>query len=172
MKSYKENLPGISTFVFDVDGVFTDGSVMLLKDEVVRTLSSRDGYAVQYASKLGYRILIVTGGDSDAVKTRLENLGATEVCLKSKNKMVVYEGLKEKYGFTDDEVLYMGDDIPDYEVMRHVKVATCPQDAAVEIKGISHYQSPKNGGHGCVRDVIEQTLRAQGKWFSEVAFEW
>ena len=145
---------------------------MLLKDEVVRTLSSRDGYAVQYASKLGYRILIVTGGNSEAVKTRLENLGATEVRLKSKNKLEVYDDLKEKYGFTDEEVLYMGDDIPDYQVMRQVKVATCPQDAAVEIKGISHYQSPKNGGHGCIRDVIEQTLRAQGKWFSETAFEW
>ncbi|XOV67268.1 MAG: KdsC family phosphatase [Fluviicola sp.] len=172
MKSYKENLPNITTFVFDVDGVFTDGSVMLLNDEVVRTLSSRDGYAVQYASKLGYRILIVTGGNSDAVKVRLENLGATEVCLQSKNKMKVYERLKKDYGFQDNEVLYMGDDIPDYQVMEQVLVATCPQDAAVEIKAISHYQSPINGGRGCVRDVIEQTLRSQGKWFSETAFEW
>lgn len=172
MKSYKENLADITTFVFDVDGVFTDGSVMLLNDEVVRTLSSRDGYAVQYASKLGYRILIVTGGNSEAVRVRLENLGATEVCLQSKNKVEVYEGLKKKYNFTDDEVLYMGDDIPDYPVMEMVKVATCPQDAAVEIKGISHYQSPINGGKGCVRDVIEQTLRVQGKWFKKEAFEW
>ncbi|MCR9173061.1 MAG: HAD hydrolase family protein [bacterium] len=172
MKSYKENLPSITTFVFDVDGVFTDGSVALFNDEVVRTLSSRDGYAVQYAAKLGFRILIVTGGNSEAVKVRLENLGATEVCLQSKNKMVVYKNLKEKYGFSDDEVLYMGDDIPDYQVMKVVKVATCPQDAAVEIKGISHYQSPINGGKGCIRDVIEQTLRSQGKWFSETAFEW
>lgn len=172
MKSYKENLPSITTFVFDVDGVFTDGSVMLLNDEVVRTLSSRDGYAMQYAAKLGYRILIVTGGNSEAVKVRLENLGATEVCLQSKNKMEVYERLKSEYNFNDEEVLYMGDDIPDYQVMKKVKVATCPQDAAVEIKGISHYQSPIDGGKGCVRDVIEQTLRSQGKWFSEAAFEW
>jgi 3-deoxy-D-manno-octulosonate 8-phosphate phosphatase (KDO 8-P phosphatase) len=172
MKSYKENLPNITTFVFDVDGVFTDGSVMLLNDEVVRTLSSRDGYAVQYASKLGYRILIVTGGNSEAVKVRLENLGATEVCLQSKNKMKVYERLKKDYGFHDGEVLYMGDDIPDYQVMEQVLVATCPQDAAVEIKAISHYQSPIVGGRGCVRDVIEQTLRSQGKWFSDTAFEW
>ncbi|PWL30368.1 MAG: 3-deoxy-D-manno-octulosonate 8-phosphate phosphatase [Fluviicola sp. XM-24bin1] len=172
MKSYKENLPSITTFVFDVDGVFTDGSVMLLNDEVVRTLSSRDGYAMQYAAKLGYRILIVTGGNSEAVKVRLENLGATEVCLQSENKMEVYERLKSEYNFNDEEVLYMGDDIPDYQVMKKVKVATCPQDAAVEIKGISHYQSPIDGGKGCVRDVIEQTLRSQGKWFSEAAFEW
>lgn len=172
MKSYKENLADITTFVFDVDGVFTDGSVMLFNDEVVRTLSSRDGYAVQYASKLGYRILIVTGGNSEAVKDRLNSLGATEVCLQSKNKVDVYERLKKDYGFTNEEVLYMGDDIPDYQVMKMVKVATCPQDAAVEIKGIAHYQSPIDGGQGCVRDVIEQTLRAQGKWFSEAAFEW
>lgn len=172
MKSYKESLADITTFVFDVDGVFTDGSVMLLKDEVVRTLNSRDGYAVQYASKLGYRILIVTGGNSEAVKIRLENLGATKVCLQSKNKVDVYESLKKQYGFTDDEVLYMGDDIPDYQVMQLVKVATCPQDAAVEIKAISHYQSPIDGGGGCVRDVIEQTLRVQGKWFNKEAFEW
>ena len=172
MKSYKENLPAITTFVFDVDGVFTDGSVMLLNNEVVRTLGSRDGYALQYAAKLGYRILIITGGNSEAVKVRLENLGATEVCLLSRNKLEVYDHLKKKYGFNDEEVLYMGDDIPDYQVMQLVKVATCPQDAAVEIKGISHYQSPINGGKGCVRDVIEQTLRVQGKWFQESAFEW
>lgn len=172
MKSYKENLHSITTFVLDVDGVFTDGSVILLNDEVVRTLNSRDGYAIQYAAKLGYRILIVTGGDSQAVKMRLENLGATEVCLRSANKVDVYNSLKEKYDFTDDQALYMGDDIPDYQVMQMVKVATCPQDAAVEIKGIAHYQSPINGGKGCVRDVIEQTLRVQGKWFNEAAFEW
>jgi len=172
MKSYKENLADITTFVFDVDGVFTDGSVMLINDEVVRTLSSRDGYALQYAAKLDYKILIVSGGNSEAVKVRLENLGAAEVCLQSKNKVEVYERLKKEYGFTDGEVLYMGDDIPDFQVMQMVKVATCPQDAAVEIKGIAHYQSPISGGKGCVRDVIEQTLRVQGKWFNEKAFEW
>lgn len=172
MKSYKEKLPAITTFILDVDGVLTDGSVQLLNDEVVRTLNSRDGYALQYAAKMGYRILIITGGNSEAVKFRLKNLGATEVRLESKNKMQVYTDLKSKYQFTNEEVLYMGDDIPDYEVMKNVHVATCPQDAATEIKHISHYQSPINGGKGCVRDVIEQTLRVQGKWFSETAFEW
>jgi len=172
MKSYKEKLNAVTTFIFDVDGVFTDGSVMLLNDEVVRTLSSRDGYALQYASKLGYRILIITGGNSEAVKVRLTNLGATEVRLEAKNKLVVYEDLKKKYKFTDEEALYMGDDIPDYQVMKLVQVSTCPQDAAVEIKEIADYQSPVKGGKGCVRDVIEQTLRVQGKWFSDAAFEW
>jgi 3-deoxy-D-manno-octulosonate 8-phosphate phosphatase (KDO 8-P phosphatase) len=172
MKSYKEKLPAITTFIFDVDGVFTNGDVILQENDVVRILNSRDGYAMQYASKMGYRILIVTGGTSESVKTRLTDLGATEVCLGSKNKLHVYDTLKTEYGFTDEEVLYMGDDIPDYHVMKIVGVSTCPQDAAVEIKAISDYQSPYNGGRHCVRDVIEQTLRVQDKWFKEDAFEW
>lgn len=172
MKSYKEKLHSVTTFVFDVDGVFTDGSVALLNNEVVRTLNSRDGYAMQYAAKLGYRILVITGGNSEAVKVRLTNLGATEVCLQSKNKLEVYRKLKEKYEFSDEQVLYMGDDIPDYQVMKKVQVSTCPQNAAVEIKDMADYQSPIDGGKGCVRDVIEQTLRVQGKWFMEEAFEW
>lgn len=172
MISYKEKLAGITTFVFDVDGVLTDGSVILFRDEVVRTLNSRDGYAIQFASKSGYRILIITGGNSAAVSERLTSLGATEVCLGSSNKVEVYNKLKEKYGFNDSEVLYMGDDIPDYQVMQMVEVSTCPQNAAVEIKHICDYQSPIAGGKGCVRDVIEQTMRVQGKWFSETAFEW
>lgn len=172
MTSYKEKLSHITTFIFDIDGVLTDGTVMLFKDEVVRTLNSRDGYALQFASKSGYTILIITGGNSDAVKDRLLNLGVTEVRLGSKNKMAVYRELQDTYNFSDEEVLYMGDDIPDYEVMKQVFVSACPQNACVEIKDISDYQSPVNGGKGCVRDVIEQTMRVQGKWFSDAAFEW
>ncbi|RYM34882.1 3-deoxy-D-manno-octulosonate 8-phosphate phosphatase [Brumimicrobium glaciale] len=170
--SYKLKLPSINTFIFDVDGVLTDGTVILYKDEVVRTINARDGYALQYASKMGYNIFIITGGDSQAVKDRLINAGAKEVILKASNKVKVYEELKEKYNFKDEEVLYMGDDIPDYNVMRKVGVSTCPQDAAIEIKNISDYQSPLKGGHHCVRDVIEQTLRVQGKWFTDQAHEW
>lgn len=172
MKSYKEKLAKIGTFVFDVDGVLTNGEVIILGEEVVRVLNSRDSYALQYAAKMGYRILIVTGGTSESVRKRLENLGATQVCLGSQNKLHVYDTLKTEYGFSDEEVLYMGDDIPDYHVMRRVGVATCPQDAAPEIKAISDYQSPFSGGKHCVRDVIEQTLRVQKKWFQESAFEW
>jgi 3-deoxy-D-manno-octulosonate 8-phosphate phosphatase (KDO 8-P phosphatase) len=170
--SYKLKLPSINTFIFDVDGVLTDGTVILYKDEVVRTINARDGYALQYASKMGYNIFIITGGDSQAVKDRLINAGAKEVILKASNKVKVYEELKEKYNFKDEEVLYMGDDIPDYNVMRKVGVSTCPQDAAIEIKNISDYQSPLKGGYHCVRDVIEQTLRVQGKWFTDQAHEW
>lgn len=158
--------------MFDVDGVLTNGTVMIYKDEVVRTLNSRDSYALQYASKMGYRIIVVTGGNSEAIKNRLLTLGVHEVHLSSINKLRVYNSIKKKHNLVDDEILYMGDDIPDYEVMNAAGVAACPQDAAVEIKSISHYQSPFNGGNFCVRDVIEQTLRVQKKWFSDGAFEW
>ena len=172
MTSYKERLNTVNTFIFDVDGVLTDGKIILYKGDFMRSLSSKDVYAIQYASKLGYKIFIITGGNSIDVKEALEGLGVKEVHLRSSNKLNVYEDLKKKFSLNDSEVLYMGDDIPDYKVMRTVGIATCPQDACVEIKQISHYQSPVLGGNGCVRDVIEQTLRVQGKWFTEQAFEW
>lgn len=170
--SYKEKLSFITTFIFDVDGVLTDGSVHLLNDEPVRTINSRDGYALQYAAKVGFNIFFISGGDSKNLRERLLQSGVKEVVLKSSNKIKTYDELKTKYNFTDEEVLYMGDDIPDYYVMEKVGIATCPQDAAVEIKAISDYQSPYYGGRHCVRDVIEQTLRVQDKWFSEQAHEW
>ncbi len=172
MISYKEKLNKVTTFMFDVDGVLTNGDVMLLNNDVVRTLNSRDAYALQYAVKMGFNVLIVTGGNSQDVKDRLLALGVQEVHLSSFNKLNVYNEIKERLGLVDEEILYMGDDIPDYQVMQHAGVAACPQDAAVEIKHISDYQSPFNGGRHCVRDIIEQTLRVQEKWFSESAFEW
>lgn len=165
--SYKKKLANITTFIFDMDGVLTDGNVLLFRDEAVRMLNSRDGYALQYASRLGYSIYVITRADTEAVKDRLLKLGVNEVFLQSKNKKEVYEQLIEQKKLKNSEILYMGDDIPDYEVMNSVGVAACPQDAAVEIKEISDYQSPYTGGHHCVRDVIEQTLRVQGKWFAE-----
>lgn len=172
MISYKERLNHITTFMFDVDGVLTNGDVILFQNELVRTLNSRDGYAMQYASKMGYKIIVVTGGNSVQVKDRLLGMGVEEVHLSSVNKLRVYNDIKQRHNLNDEEILYMGDDIPDYEVMTVAGVAACPQDAAIEIKQISHYQSPYNGGRHCVRDVIEQTLRVQHKWFSESAFEW
>ena len=172
MISYKEKLNKVTTFMFDVDGVLTNGDVMLLHNDVVRTLNSRDAYALQYAVKMGFNVLIVTGGNSQDVKDRLLALGVQEVHLSSFNKMNVYNEIKERLGLVDEEILYMGDDIPDYQVMQRAGVAACPQDAAVEIKHISDYQSPFNRGRHCVRDIIEQTLRVQEKWFSESAFEW
>lgn len=158
--------------MFDVDGVLTNGEVLLFQGEVLRTLNAKDGYSLQYASKMGYSIFIVTGGNSADVKDRLLGLGVKEVHLSSYNKMAVYEDIKKRHNLKDEEIVYMGDDIPDYEVMSIVGLAACPQDAAVEIKEISHYESPYNGGQNCVRDIIEQTLRVQDKWFSKEAFEW
>lgn len=172
MISYKERLPKITTFLFDVDGVLTNGDVMLMNGEMIRTLNSKDGYAMQYAIKKGYRILIVTGGNSEDVKDRLEHLGVQKVVLRSSNKLLVYEQLKEEFGFTDEQALFMGDDIPDLQVMQRVGMSACPQDAVVEIKAISHYQSPLAGGKACARDVIEQVLRVQGAWLNEEAFHW
>jgi 3-deoxy-D-manno-octulosonate 8-phosphate phosphatase (KDO 8-P phosphatase) len=172
MTSYKERLPKITTFIFDVDGVLTTGEVILLDGNVIRVTNSKDAYAIQYAAKMGYRIIVLTGGNSSDVKERMLSLGVTEVFLSSHEKTKIYQDCKEKYGFEDEEVLYMGDDIPDYHVMKQVGVSTCPQDAAVEIKEISHYQSPLRGGKGCVRDVMEQTLRVQKKWFTAEAFTW
>lgn len=172
MISYKERLNGISTFIFDIDGVLTDGTVFPYQGELLRGLNSKDGYAIQYAVKKGYKVFIITGGNSEDVRMSLIHLGVTEVHLRSSHKVQVYRQLKEKHGLKDHEVLYMGDDLPDYQVMQIVGMAACPQDAAVEIKHISHYQSPFSGGKGCVRDVIEQTLRVHGDWFTEEAFIW
>lgn len=172
MISYKERLPKITTFLFDVDGVLTNGEVTLSNGAVIRTLNSKDGYAIQYAVKKGYRILIVTGGNSQDVKDRLEHLGVHKVVLRSSNKLLVYEQLKEEYGFADEQALFMGDDIPDMQVMHQVGLSACPQDAAVEIKAMSHYQSPLAGGKACVRDVIEQVMRVQGTWLNEEAYHW
>lgn len=172
MISYKERLNAINTFIFDVDGVLSDGKIYPIGDDLVRSLNTKDGYAIQYAVKKGYRVFIITGGNSAAIKKTLLTVGVTEVCLGSSNKLEVYERLKKEYGFSDQQVAFMGDDIPDYTVMEHVGMAACPQDAVAEIKHIAHYQSPKMGGEGCVRDLIEQTLRVQDAWFQEEAFHW
>ena len=171
-KSYKEKLPNITTFIFDIDGVFTTGEVILFQNEFVRTLHSKDAYAIQYAKKMGYRLFAITGGESEQTKRTLEAIGLTHVYLNSANKIEVYNSCKEEYNFKDDEVLYMGDDLPDYPLLQKVHVSSCPQDAAPEIKKICDYQSPIFGGKGCVRDVIEQTLKTQDKWFTEHSFVW
>lgn len=172
MQNYKIKLNKISTFIFDVDGVFTDGKVYLINDDVIRALNSKDGYAVQYATKLGFKIFIITGGNSQQVKDRLLNLGVNEVHLAVKRKLECYDNILLRFQLSPEEVLYMGDDIPDIPVLKKVGVSTCPQDACSDVKLLVDYQSHRNGGFGCVRDVIEQTLRLQGKWLLEEAFEW
>jgi 3-deoxy-D-manno-octulosonate 8-phosphate phosphatase (KDO 8-P phosphatase) len=172
MLSYKEKMRKVKAFFFDVDGVLTNGDVHLFQHDMVRTMNSKDGYALQYAAKMSYHLIVITGGNSEVMKNRLLSLGVHEVHLSSFNKITVYEEVRERLGITNDEILYMGDDIPDYKVMSLAGVAACPQDAAIEIKQIADYQSPFKGGRHCVRDVIEQTLRVQDNWFRDEAFEW
>lgn len=170
--NYKVLLNCIDHFVFDVDGVFTDGSVSIYKDELVRTFNSRDCYAIQYAAKLGFTISIITGGDSEYVKQTFNSIGVYDVHLKSHDKLSVFENALTPNGIKLDRTLYMGDDIPDIPLLKKVLIPTCPQDAAVDVKAICQYVSPLSGGKGCVRDVVEQTLRCQNKWLRPEAFYW
>jgi 3-deoxy-D-manno-octulosonate 8-phosphate phosphatase (KDO 8-P phosphatase) len=163
--NYKTKLKSIKAFIFDCDGVLTDGSVTLMPDgEQVRKMSTRDGYALQLAVKKDYVVAIITGGSSAAVKSRMTRLGVHDVYLACHDKVAALKELIHIYSLKEEEILYMGDDMPDYEVMQIVGLPTCPDNAAQEIKNISDYISHKGGGEGCVRDVIEQTMKVQGKW--------
>jgi len=167
-RNYKEKLNHVTTFAFDVDGVLTDGTVLMIPgQQPIRKFSSKDGFALQLAIKKGYRIVVITGGNSQAVKERLELLGVSHVYLAARDKKKILDEYMKTHDLKSDEILYMGDDLPDYNVMQTVGVASCPSDAAPEIKAISDYVSLKQGGKGCVRDVIEQTLKVQHKWMQE-----
>ncbi|MFN3555302.1 MAG: KdsC family phosphatase [Bacteroidales bacterium] len=173
MANYKALLSKITTFIFDVDGVMTDGIVLLTPDgQMLRTMNVKDGYALQLAVKKGYRIIIISGGNSEAVRQRFQGLGIKEIHLAIGNKLEVFHKIVKEDNLQMEEILYMGDDIPDYEIMNEVGVAACPSDAAEEIKHVSRYISPVAGGKGCVRDVLEQVMKVQGKWFNEDGFHW
>lgn len=173
MANVKELLPQITTFIFDVDGVLTDGTVTLLPDgDQIRKMNIKDGYALQYAVKKGYNIAIISGGSSESVRLRLNSLGIKDVFLKASNKIKIFEDYLATKKISTEEILYMGDDIPDYEVMKKCALATCPANAAIEIQQISNYISDKNGGNGCARDVVEQVLRSRGDWFDKDATKW
>ena len=163
--NYKEIFKNITTVVLDVDGVLTNGDIILMPGmQPVRKMNAKDGYAMQLAVRNGIRMAIITGGKSPEVKERLQGLGITDIYLGASSKMESYEDLKMCYDLKDDEILYMGDDLPDYDIMKIVALAAAPQDAAPEIKSVADYVSPVNGGIGCVRDVLEQLLKIQGKW--------
>jgi 3-deoxy-D-manno-octulosonate 8-phosphate phosphatase (KDO 8-P phosphatase) len=164
LENYKQKLRNISCFIFDVDGVLTDGSLIVMPTELIRTMNIRDGYAMQAAVNTGYKVIIISGGKSESVKTRLNNLGVTDVYLGVIDKTEKLFDVMTMHDLSAEKILYMGDDIPDWDAMKKVGVPCCPADACVEIKEISIYVSHKKGGEGCVRDVIEQTMRLQGKW--------
>lgn len=168
------DLRKIKAIIFDVDGVLSASTIQIGPDgQPLRTANIKDGYAMHLAVQEGLLLGIITGGKVESVRTRYEGLGLQEVHLACSVKMKTYEAILSKYGLSDEEVLYMGDDIPDYEVMQRCGCPCCPADAADEIRAISLYISHKPGGEGCARDVIEQVLRVQGLWMSDAkAFGW
>ncbi len=160
-----EKFKHIKTFVFDVDGVLTDGTLLILNDgQMARKMNIKDGYALQLAIKKGYRVVIISGGTSDAVQERLLKLGVTDCFLKIDNKKEKLTAYVQEHHLNWDEILFMGDDIPDYVPMQLTGLPCCPADAVAEIKQISHYISPIKGGEGCARDVIEKVLKLNGHW--------
>lgn len=173
MNNYKSELKKITTFIFDYDGVLTDGTVILQPDgDALRTAHVKDGYALQLAVKKGFNVAIISGGKSLSMNKRFEKLKINDFFLGVADKLSVLEEYAEKRGISTEEVLYMGDDLPDYKVMQVVGLPCCPADASPEIKAISKYISNRPGGRGCVRDVIEQTLKVQGKWMTDEGFSW
>lgn len=171
--NYKAKLHEIKAFVFDFDGVMTDGSVFVFADgEAVRAGNTKDGYAIQYAVKKGYIVALISGATAPSIDNRMKSLGVKEIYTGCSNKLDTFKEFLRKNNLKPEEVVCMGDDIPDYEMMKAAGVAACPADAAEEIRDISDYISFFDGGRGCVRDIIEQVLRLQGTWFQAGALNW
>jgi 3-deoxy-D-manno-octulosonate 8-phosphate phosphatase (KDO 8-P phosphatase) len=173
MANYKVLLKHITTFIFDYDGVLTDGSVIMMPDgEALRISNIKDGYALQLAVRKGYHVAVISGARSASMSERLKALKINDIFLGVENKIETLKTYLASKQVDPSQVLFMGDDIPDYEVMLAVGVPTCPSDAAEEIKKISKYISHHPGGKGCVRDVIEQVMKIQGKWMNNDAYYW
>lgn len=166
MSNFKEDLTKVKAFIFDVDGVFTDNKMYCMADgEQVRAFNGKDGFAIRFALSKGFPIGIISAGkNNEGVVKRLKFLDIEDLYMGSFDKTGALSEFCLKHKISKEDVLYMGDDVPDYPVMVQVGVPTCPADAVAEVKGISKYISQYDGGKGCVRDVIEQVLRAQGKW--------
>ncbi len=173
MTNFKENLARVKAFVFDIDGVLSLQTISLNAFGVPsRTVNLRDGYAIQLAVKKGYRVGIISGSRSKEYQKRLKRLGVTDVYLNSRLKIDRFNDFVKKYDLFEAEVMFMGDDIPDFDVMKKAGIPVCPSDADSEIKELSVYISDKKGGEGCVRDVIEQVLRLHKNWMDTDAFTW
>jgi 3-deoxy-D-manno-octulosonate 8-phosphate phosphatase (KDO 8-P phosphatase) len=167
--NYKALLPKITTFIFDVDGVLTNGKVLITSQgEMYREMDTKDGYALKCALVQGYRVCIISGGTNEGVRNRLKALGIYDIYLGAHHKQEPFQDLMDSYDLKPEEILYMGDDVPDIVVMEQVAVAACPNDAVSDVKEIANYVSHKKGGEGCVREIIEQTLKVQGKWLTNI----
>ncbi|MBQ0073758.1 MAG: HAD hydrolase-like protein [Prevotella sp.] len=168
------DLTKITTIIFDVDGVLSKSTIpMSAEGSPMRTVNIKDGYAIQLAIKMGLRLVILSGGTDKAVEQRYSKLGMKDIFMSCGVKIQKYRAYCEENGIKDEEVIYVGDDIPDYEIMKVVGCPCCPHDACGDIREISRYVSPYDGGMGCARDIIEQVLRARGQWLSSAkAFGW
>jgi 3-deoxy-D-manno-octulosonate 8-phosphate phosphatase (KDO 8-P phosphatase) len=165
-KNYKEYLKDITTFVFDVDGVFTDGSILITTSgEMLRKMSVKDGYALKTAIQKGYNVCIISGGTNEGVRERLRGLGVTDIYMGAHHKEEPLSEYLDIYGIKPENVLYMGDDLPDIPPMLKVAMPTAPQNAVPEVKAVAKYVSHRNGGDGCVRDVIEQVMKVRYDWY-------
>ena len=165
MSNYKSKLEQIKAFAFDVDGVFTNGMVQVSESgDLLRSYNAKDGHIIRTAIQHGYKVAIITGGVSPTIPLRFNPMGVFDIYLSSFSKLPDFERFCAKYDLQPNEVLFMGDDIPDIEVMQHCGLACCPSDAVPEVKAVAHYISPQAGGGGCVRDVITQVMKIQGKW--------
>lgn len=164
-KNYKSILPKIKTFIFDVDGVLTDGKILVTTEgEMYRSLDTKDGYAMKCALVQGFKIVIISGGTNEGIRNRFKALGVYDIYLGANHKLDAYQDLIDNYNLNSEEILYVGDDVPDIPVMEKAGVGCCPSDAVSDVKIIADYISHKRGGEGCVREIIEQVLRVQGKW--------
>jgi 3-deoxy-D-manno-octulosonate 8-phosphate phosphatase (KDO 8-P phosphatase) len=173
MANFKEDLANVKAFVFDIDGVLSTQTIPLnLFGVPNRSVNLRDGYALQLAVRKGYHVGIISGSNSKEYIKRLKSLGITDIYLNSRSKLFHFNDFLTRYRLDKSSVLYMGDDIPDYEVMRNAGLPVCPSDADSEIKKVAAYISDRKGGEGCVRDVIEQVLRLHNKWMDTDAFTW
>ncbi|MDE6778003.1 MAG: HAD hydrolase family protein [Alistipes sp.] len=168
MGNFKEDIAAAEAFVFDVDGVFTDGGIIPVPgDDFIRRYNAKDGYAVAYAIRMGYKICIISGGRGALLRLRMEKLGVTKMYLDCMDKIAAMEEFFTENGINPEHAIYMGDDIPDLECMRAVGIPVCPADAVSEVIEASRYVSEYAGGRGCVRDIIEQVLRAHGCWAAD-----
>lgn len=165
MGNFKEDIARVKAFVFDVDGVMTDGGIIPTPDgDFIRRYYAKDGYAMAYAIREGYKICVISGGRGEMLRRRLEMLGVERMYLNCMDKITAIKEFMADYNLAAEEVIYMGDDIPDLECMRLVGIPVCPADACMEVIEASRYVSEYNGGHGAVRDIVEQVLRVQGRW--------
>ena len=165
MKNYKNLLPSIKTFIFDVDGVLTDGKILITNEgELLRSFDTKDGYAMKCALVQGYKIVVISGGRNKGVEERFKELGVFDIYMGIHYKLDAFQDLLDNYDLDPETILYVGDDVPDIPVMEKVGLGCCPADAVSDVKNMADYVSHKNGGEGCVREIIEQVLRVQGKW--------